>query len=90
MHNIPVQGKPIRHSLEDEVELRTQISEFKQKQLMGPSSSNYSCSTFIVQNHAKQKHGKARMVIDYGPLNDVTIDIKWPLPNKENLIQRVA
>lgn len=30
------------------------------------------------------------MVINYIPLNFIIIDIKWPLPNKEDLINRIS
>lgn len=30
------------------------------------------------------------MVIDYIPLNNVMVDIKWSLPAKESLIQQIA
>lgn len=74
----------------DEIEVEQQVEEFMQKGLVRPSTSSYSCACFVVRNHASIKRGKARMVINYIPLNAVTVDVKWPLPNKEELIQRVA
>ena len=43
----------------------------------------------MVRNHALEKRGKARMVIDYKKLNDNTVFDDYYIPNKTVLFNRI-
>jgi len=43
----------------------------------------------MIRNHAKEKRGKARMVINYKKLNDNTIFDGYYIPNKTILFNRI-
>ena len=40
-----------------------------EKGFCGLSTSQHSCSAFIVNKHSEQKRGKTRLIINYKPLN---------------------
>lgn len=56
----------------DKQEIKRQIKELLEMQLIEPSESHYSCSVFLVRNHSERVRGKPRMVINYKPLNAIT------------------
>ena len=57
-------------------ELKKQLDESLQKGFIRPSSSSWACPVLFV----KKKDGTDRMVVDYRPVNLVTIKNKYPLP----------
>nr|KYP53754.1 Enzymatic polyprotein [Cajanus cajan] len=59
------------------------------KKLIRPSKSPWSCAAFYVQNASEIERGEPRMVINYKPLNKVLKWIRYPLPNKSELISRI-
>nr|KYP66817.1 polyprotein [Cajanus cajan] len=59
------------------------------KKLIRPSKSPWSCTAFYVQNASEIERGEPRMVINYKPLNKVLKWIRYPLPNKSELISRI-
>nr|DBA06665.1 TPA_asm: polyprotein [Welwitschia mirabilis virus 2] len=90
IHNMAVSSPMIRMSEDDNEEIRNQIQELLQKGLIEESNSQYSFGAFIVRNHSEEKRGKARMVINYKPLNSITYDFKWPMQDKLTLLNTVA
>nr|KYP44595.1 polyprotein [Cajanus cajan] len=61
----------------------------KYKKLIRPSKSPWSCAAFYVQNASEIERGEPRMVINYKPLNKALKWIRYPLPNKSELINRI-
>ena len=59
------------------------------RQLIRPSKSPWSCSAFYVQNQAEIERGAPRLVINYKPLNKVLQWIRYPIPNKNDLLGRL-
>ena len=49
----------------------------------------WSCATFYVENAAELERGAPRLVINYKPLNEVLLSIRYPIPNKQDLINRL-
>lgn len=69
----------------DVEEYRTQIEELEGLGLIRTTESPWSFPSFMVRNHAEILRGKARMVINYRPLNDAVRKNAYRLPNKELL-----
>ena len=60
-----------------------------QKGLIRPSKSPWSCAAFYVNNSAEIERGAPRLVINYKPLNKALRWIRYPIPNKQDLIKRL-
>ena len=54
------------------------------------SKSLWNCSAFYVQKQVELERGTLRLVINYKPLNDALRGIRYPIPNKKDLIQRLV
>jgi len=67
-----------------------EISELLEKGLIEPSKSAWAYRAFVVNKHNEQKRGKPRLVVNYKPLNKVLQPIRYPLPDKNCLLQRIA
>lgn len=81
-----IRVKPMRYSPQDRTEFETQLQELSTLNLIRPSQSPHSSPAFMVRNHAEQKRGKARMVVNYKQLNQYTKFDGYFLPHKETLI----
>ena len=57
-------------------ELKTQLQQLIDKGFIQPSSSPWGCTAFFI----KKKDETLRLCVDYRPLNEVTINNKYPLP----------
>ena len=87
--DIPTKSKSI-HMNEELVEhCRTEIQELLDKNLIRPSKSPWSCSAFYVMNSAEIERGVPRLVINYKPLNKVLKWIRYPIPDKRDLLKRL-
>lgn len=84
-----VEGKLIPCTPSDEQEVRKKIDELLKLRLIEPSTSHYSCSTFLVRNHSEIVRGKYRMAINYKPLNAITQGFHYPLPRPETIMQKI-
>ena len=67
-------------------ELKKQLDESLRKGFIRPSSSPWACPVLFV----KKKDGTDRMVVDYRPVNLVTIKNKYPLPRINDLYDQLA
>ena len=54
------------------------------------SKSPWSCSTFYVQKQVELERWTPRLVINYKSLNDALRWIRYPIPNKKDLLQRLV
>ena len=63
------------------------IKKSLDKWLIRSSMNPHTSPAFMVRNHAEEKRGKARMVINYKKLNDNTIFDGCYVPNKTILFQ---
>ena len=68
---------------------RKEIQDFESKGLISKSRSPQSCAAFYVNKAFKQERGTLRLVINYKPLNTALKWIKYPIPNKKNLLQKL-
>ena len=68
---------------------KQEIQDLLDKILIRPSHSPWSCATFYVQKNAELERGTQRLVINYKPLNKVLQWIRYLIPNKRDLINRL-
>ena len=68
----------------------SEIKELLAKGLIEPSKSPWACRAFVVNKHSEIKRGKLRIVLNYKPLNVVLQKVRYPLPDKANLLQRIV
>nr|KYP40959.1 polyprotein [Cajanus cajan] len=54
-----------------------------------PSKSPWSCAAFYVNKQAELERGTPRLVINYKPLNQALQWIRYPIPNKKDLLNRL-
>jgi len=74
---------------QDIQEFNKQIKELLDKGLIRNSKSPHSNLAFMVRNHAEEKRGKGRMVINYKKLNDNTIFGGYYIPSKTVLFNKI-
>ena len=86
---IPTKARPIQMNPELLEYCKKEINDLLKKNLIRPSHSPWSCAAFYVQKTSEIKMGTPRLVINYKPLNKVLQWIRYPIPNKKNLIQRI-
>ena len=67
-----------------------EIKELLAKGLIEPSKSPWACREFVVNKHSEQKRGKPRLVLNYKPLNVALRKVRYPLPDKASLLQRIT
>ncbi|KAL4181304.1 hypothetical protein AMTRI_Chr12g236580 [Amborella trichopoda] len=83
---IPTKARPIQMNTELLQICQREINNLLQKKLIQPSSSPWSYSAFYVNKNAEQERGAPRLVINYKPLNKVLKWIRYPIPNKKDLL----
>ena len=86
---IPTKARPIQMNPELLEYCKKEINDLLDKKLIRPSHSPWSCATFYVQKASDIERGIPRLVINYKPLNKVLQWIRYPIPNKKDLIQMI-
>ena len=69
---------------------RTEIEDLLKKGIIRKSRSLWSCPAFYVQKNAEIERGVPRLVINYMPLNKVLEWVRYPIPNKKDLINMLS
>jgi hypothetical protein len=87
---ITTKARPIQMSQEVMEFCRNEIEDLLRKGIICKSKSPWSCSAFYVQKNAELERGAPRLVINYKPLNEVLEWIRYPIPNKRDLINRLS
>ncbi len=77
---------PRRLAFESEKEVKAQVNEMLRKDFCEPSDSPIAHGVLL----RTKKDGSQRLCIDYRPLNKHTVDDRWPLPDIQDLLHRVA
>ena len=83
---VPISRRPYKMAPLELAELKNQLDESLKKGFIRPSSSPWACPVLFV----KKKDGTDRMVVDYRPVNLVTIKNKYPLPRINDLYDQLA
>jgi hypothetical protein len=87
---IPTKAKTIQMSQEIMEFYKNEINDLLRKGIIRKSKSPWSCSAFYVQKNVELERGAPRLVINYKPLNKVLEWIRYPIPNKRDLIKRLS
>ena len=67
-----------------------ELKELMDKGLIEPAKSPWACRAFVVNKHSEIKRGKPRLVVNYKPLNAALQKVRYPLPDKASLLQRIT
>nr|KAJ0184480.1 hypothetical protein LSAT_V11C900504380 [Lactuca sativa] len=86
--DIPSKSRAIHMNNELESHCKNEIQDLINKKLIRPKSP-WSYSAFYVMNAAELERGSPRLVINYKPLNKVLEWIRYPIPNKRNLLKKL-
>ena len=70
--------------------LKKKFKIYLRKSLLGIVSPPRSCDAFYVQKNVEIERGTPPLVINYKPLNKVLEWIRYPIPNKNDLVQRLS
>jgi hypothetical protein len=82
----PISRRSYRMPPNELAELKTQLQDLLEKGFIRPSSSPRGCPAIFV----KKKDQTLRMCMDYRPLNEVTINNKYPLPRIDILFDQLT
>lgn len=86
---IPTKARPIQMNHELEEHCKKEIQDLLDKKLISKSRSPWSCAAFYVNKASEIERGVPRLVINYKPLNDALKWIRYPIPNKKDLFQKL-
>ena len=86
---IPTKARPTQMNAELLEYCKKEIQSLLDKKLIRPSKSPWSCAAFYVNNAPEKERGVPRLVINYKPLNKVLQWIRYPIPNKRDLLNRL-
>ena len=86
---IPTKSRPIQMTSKLLETCKTEIQELLDKKLIRKSRSPWSCAAFYVNKNAEIERGTPRLVINYKPLNSALRWIRYPIPNKFDLLKRL-
>lgn len=90
-NNVPIISKSYRYPYIHKREVEGQIQEMLQNNIIRHSNSPYSAPIWIVPKKADASgKNKWRLVIDYRKLNEVTIDDKYPIPNIDEILDKLG
>src|SRR5438105_10575731 len=82
----PIFRRPYKMPPNDLAEMKVQLQELLDKGFIHPSSSPWGCSAMFVDKKDQTKS----LVVDYRPLNEVTIKNKYPLPDINILFDQLS
>ena len=86
---IPTKAKPIQMNEELFQYCQKEIKDLLDKGLIRKSKSPWSCAAFYVNKQSEIERGSPRLVINYKPLNQALQWIRYPIPNKKDLLNRL-
>jgi hypothetical protein len=82
----PIAKRPYKMPPHELLELKEEIDKSLKKGFIRPSSSSWGAPSLFV----KKKDGTNRLVQDYRPINQATIQNKYPLPRINDLYDQLA
>lgn len=85
----PISFQPFAVNPKDKDDFDMHIQEYKKYNLIRPASSEWAARAFLVRNHAEQKRGKSRMVIDYSPLNRIIKKDAYSIAHKGGIFMQL-
>lgn len=89
--NQPTYSKIYRYPKVHEKEIEHQIEEMLEQGIIVESNSPYNSPLWIVPKKVDNSGIKKwRIVIDYRKLNEITVNDKFPIPNIENILDKLG
>ena len=88
--NIPTKACLIQMNAKTVEFCKNKIHDLLKNKLIQNSKSLWSCAAFYVQKNAEIERGNPCLVIHYKPLNKVLEWIRYLIPNKNDLVQRLS
>nr|KYP43052.1 polyprotein [Cajanus cajan] len=85
-NQFPTKARPIQMNEQLLHYCQKEIKDLLSKNLIRPSKSPWSCAAFYVNKQAELERGTPRLVINYKPLNQALRWIRYPIPNKKDLL----
>ena len=86
---IPIKARPIQMNMDLEQHCKNEIKDLESKGLIIKPRSPWSCVAFYVNKNSEIERGIPRLVINYKPLNKALKWIRYPIPNKKDLLQKL-
>lgn len=91
INDTPIHSKSYRYPYIHKEEVQNQIQEMLDNGIIQHSTSPYSAPIWIVPKKEDASGKKKwRLVVDYRKLNDVTIDDRYPIPNIEEILDKLG
>ena len=87
---IPTKAHPIQMNAETIEFCKNEIQDLLKKKLIRNKKSPWSYADFYVQKNVEIERGTPHLVINYKPLNKVLEWIRYPIPNENDLVQRLS
>lgn len=84
-HNRPIFSKQRHYSPSEAIQMKEHISQLLKKGLIEPSSSGYAATSRIIP----KKNGTGRLVINYIPLNAVTLRDSYTVPHVSDIFAAI-
>ena len=88
-NQISTKARPIQMNAQLLEYCKQEIKDLLNKNLIRKSQSPWNCAILYVQKPSEIERGDPRLVINYKPLNKVLKWIRYPIPNKRDLIGRL-
>lgn len=90
-NDIPVYTKSYRYPFVHKKEVQEQIAKMLENNIIRPSQSPWSSPIWVVpkKQDASNKE-KWRIVIDYRKVNEKTIDDRYPIPNINDILDKLG
>lgn len=90
-NEIPIYSKLYRYPEIHKNEVNKQIEEMLKINIIQPSSSPYNSPIWVVPKKIdNSREQKWRIVVDYRKLNQTTIDDKFPIPNIDDIFDKLG
>jgi len=86
---ISTKARHIQMNVELEQHCHIEIKDLESKGFIQKSRSPWSCATFNVNKNSEIKRGTPRLFINYKLLNKALKWIRYPIPNKKDLLQKL-
>lgn len=82
----PVHRQPYRLSHSEQAVVKSKINELLEAGIIKESESSFASPVILV----KKKNGDYRMCVDYRALNAITVKDRYPLPNIDDQVSKLA
>lgn len=90
-HDMPIYSKLYRYPEVHKAEVNSQIEDMLKQNIIRHSNSPYNSPIWIVPKKLDSSNKQNwRIVIDYRKLNDVTIEDRFPMPNIDDIFDKLG